>query len=474
MRSQKVWCSIVLAFTLSAAAYAKDWGDVLLEKGLITPQELEQTRKEIEESQHPEQKNEGKPAPPSTEAGQKAAIPSMSALLKQFELSTLIYGDWAYYTHSGYGPQFLTQINPPAGPNNGGFNSFDITRTYLNLVWRPSDRFLIRVTPNIYREISPSSQVPNSNESGTATNLSGNLGFRLKYGFLQVNDVLYKGQNIKFGQIENPLVPWEEDLYGYRFVNLVPLNYLAYSSTDLGIAATGPITLDGAIYGDYWFGIYNGSSFHSAEFDEKRSPQGRLSVYPFAKIPSLAGLGITGFGSYGYTDVAPDQTDLVIKRLAGLLHYNTRGFGIAFEFDATRNENNFNNFFSASGPLQTITVPDPASPGKTLTVTNPLFDYYNKTVLTSDAAGQGWAVFGHYDIGNTPFSLFGMWHRWYPNTHVPNDPLDFDRIVGGVAYRVNSWLRVAADSQNLVYLNHGPYVPTDTHAFFTNFEINYK
>ena len=97
--------------------------------------------------------------------------------------------------------------------------------------------------------------MPTSNELGTSTNLSGNLGFRLKYGFLQVNDVLYKDQNIKIGQIENPLVPWAEDLYGYRFVNLVPLNYLAYSSTDLGIAATGPIMIDGANYGDYWFGI---------------------------------------------------------------------------------------------------------------------------------------------------------------------------------------------------------------------------
>ena len=83
MRRGKVWSAVVLAVALSSgAAHAKDWGDILLEKGLITPQELEQTRKEIEESQHPEQKNEVQPVPPSTTTGQAPATPSTSGLLK--------------------------------------------------------------------------------------------------------------------------------------------------------------------------------------------------------------------------------------------------------------------------------------------------------------------------------------------------------------------------------------------------------
>jgi hypothetical protein len=405
------------------------------------------------------------PAPAEMAAAVEAALPSW---LKHFSLSTLIYMDWSYYMHTSWGPQFLTQINPP-GPGNNGFNSFDLTRSYLNFVWTPSDRFLVRITPNIYREVDTSGAVQNSQSSSVSTNVNGNLSFRLKYGYLQVNDVLYKGQNFKIGQIENPLIPWEEDLYGYRFVNLVPLNFFAYSSTDLGIAALGPIMINGAKYADYWFGVYNGSSFHAQEQNEERSPQGRLTIYPLAETPSLAGLGMTGFFSYGYNNVSPDINDQVIKRLAALGHYSGKGCGIAFEFDQTRNENNFSNFFSASGPTQTI--PDPTKPGST--IPNPFFVLYN-SILNPNAPGTGYAVFGHYDIPNTPFSLFGLWNRWYPNTNVDHDPLDSDRYVGGIAYKVNNWLRLAADSQNLVYFHSGAGVPPDIHAIFTNVEINYK
>src|SRR5690348_16756926 len=41
----------------------------------------------------------------------------------KFKVSTLFYGDWAFYEKTGFGPQFLTQINPP-GPGNDNFNSF--------------------------------------------------------------------------------------------------------------------------------------------------------------------------------------------------------------------------------------------------------------------------------------------------------------------------------------------------------------
>jgi len=388
--------------------------------------------------------------------------------LKHFKLGTLIYGDWAYYPKTGWGPQFLTQLNPP-GPGNDNFNSFDLTRTYLNLWWTPNDRYTIRLTPNIFREVGTPSAVKNSNRSSVGSNINGNLTFRLKYGWLQINNFLYQGQHIRIGQIENPLVPWEEDLYGFRFVNLVPLNFFAYSSTDLGIAAFGPFSLSGTKYGDYWFGLYNGSSFHAAEFNEKRSSQGRVTLYPFAKSPALAGLGFTGFGSYGYTNVAPDTRDRVVRRLAGLGHYTGQQWGLAFEFDQTYNNNTVANFFSGSGPLDQI--PNPATPSQS--IPNPTFQLYNK-ILNPKAIARGYSVFGHWDVGSTPFTLFGMWTRWYPNIEIPNDPLDSDRVIFGVAYRANSWLRVALDTQNFLYLHHGPQGQSDVHAVLANFEINYN
>ena len=414
-------------------------------------QRIEQLEQRPLVEAHPPSSSSG--ASPSVSANGDNALPEF---LKHFKLSTLIYGNWAYYPQTGWGPQFLTQINPP-GPGNDNFNSFDITRTYLNLLWTPSERYTIRITPNIFREVGTAGAFKNSGNSSVGSNLNGNLTFRLKYGWLQINDALYKGQNIRIGQIENPLVPWEEDLYGFRFVNLVPLNFFAYSSTDLGVAALGPIRIHDTKYGDYWLGLYNGSSFHVAEFNEKRSPQGRITLYPFAKTPALAGLGFTGFGSYGYTNVAPDTKDAVIRRFAGLVHYSSEHFGLAFEFDATRNNNSFGNFFSGSGPLDQT----------------PAQQLYG-SILNPKAQARGYTMFGHWDIGNTPLTLFGMWTRWYPNTDVSHDPLDSDRVIFGVAYRANSWLRVALDTQNFIYLHHRPEGQSDIHAIFVNFEINYN
>jgi hypothetical protein len=477
-------------------AAAKDLGDLLVEHGVISKEELEQLRHEAEQGQ-PGATPAPAATPPAaaapaapTPAVAAAATPSLDALvkneverqlpswMKHFRISTLLYMDWAYYFNTGYGPQLLTQITPP-GPGNDGFNSFDITRAYLNLFWTPSDRFLIRVTGNVFREIDTSGVVNTSQSSQVATNVNGNLTYRLKYGFLQINNIFqdlsllrdvpgFKDTNAKIGQIENPLIPWEEDLYGYRFVNLVPLNFLAYSSTDLGVAVMGPVTVDGVRYADYWLGYYNGSSFHSAEFNEFRSPQGRVSVYPLAAFPGFENLGLTYFMSYGYTNVAPDTPDSLIRRIAALAHYTNKYGGLAFEYDRTRNENTFGNFFTGAAPPQTI--PDPNNPGHT--IPNPLAQLYTN-ILNPTAIGQGYNVFGHLNLGDWPLSAFFMWQRWYPNLAYNPDPLDFNRLVGGVAWQAQSWMRLALDSQNIMYFHSGPTVPEDTHALFTNLEINY-
>jgi len=432
-------------------------------------EELERLQQRLEQlEQRSPVESHATSAAPTNPAPASISSSGWPDALQHFKLSTLIYGDWGYYPKTGWGPQFLTQLNPP-GPGNDQFNSFDLTRTYINLLWTPNERYTIRLTPNIFREVGVPSSFKNSRRSSVGSNLNGNLTFRLKYGWLQLNDVLYPGQHIRVGQLENPLIPWEEDLYGFRFVNLVPLNFFAYSSTDLGIAAFGPLRLNETKFGDYWFGLYNGSSFHTAELNEKRSPQGRVTLYPFAKVPELAGFGLTGFGSYGYTNVAPDTRERVVRRLAGLVHYTGEHAGLAFEFDDTLNNNTVANFFSGSGPLEQI--PDPTAPSKT--IPNPTLQLYS-SILNPKAIARGYSLFGHWDIPRTPFTLFGMWTRWYPNIHVPHNPLDSDRIVFGVAYRANSWLRVALDTQNFLYLHHGPSGQQDIHTVFANFEINYQ
>lgn len=45
----------------------------------------------------------------------------------KFRLGTLVYGDYRFYTHTGFQPQELTQITNP-GPGNNDWSSFEISR----------------------------------------------------------------------------------------------------------------------------------------------------------------------------------------------------------------------------------------------------------------------------------------------------------------------------------------------------------
>src|SRR5271154_5249684 len=50
---------------------------------------------------------------------------------KKISIGTLVYADYGYFTHTGFGPQFLTQQFWP-GPGNNSYSAFNITRTYLD------------------------------------------------------------------------------------------------------------------------------------------------------------------------------------------------------------------------------------------------------------------------------------------------------------------------------------------------------
>ena len=408
----------------------------------------------------------------------------------KFKVSTLFYGDWAYYEKTGFGPQFLTQINPP-GPGNDNFNSFDITRAYINLFFTPTDDLTFRVTPNIFRSVGGTSQ-----KSGTTgavgSNLDGNLSYRLKYAYIDWNTPFAKLEKyvpavaplsedkLTFGQQMNPLVDWEENLFAYRFVTLTPWNYLSLSSTFTGIAAKGPIKFDGLQYVDYDLGVYNNSNFHQTEQSETKTGMARVSVYPFGARSRFQGLGITGFYDYGFPNKTPDSGVVQhLSRLAALLHYTADSWSVAGEYDRGRNAFGSGNLFSGSGPEDQFGL------GKTDFAP---FDTMVKAILdTKNTRQEGFDFFGHVDIPSTPFSLIGLYERFLPNTRVDKNPLDFQRYMIGVGYKANKYLRFALDLQELDYYHEQfdfpasfglksptkSAVPDGIRTVFLNVEFNY-
>jgi hypothetical protein len=432
----------------------------------------------------------------------------------KFRIGTLFYGDYRFYTLTGFQPQELENINNP-GPGNQDFNSFDITRTYVNLYFFPTKDWTFRFTPDIYKTNGcPSGDADCTNTYGNtaagsnseSSNLDGNLSLRLKYAYIQYqslwNDVpMLKGGTISAGALPNPFIPWEEDLYGYRFVNLVPWNYLGFSSSQLGIQAEGPVKLFGgeATYLDYGFGVYNNANFHTFEQTNTKEAMGRLSAYPFGADWRFQGLGLTGFYDYGWGNTTPDNDDIntALKatnahydRIAALVHFAQPLWTLAGEFDYGQNAVSLGNLFSGSGPSDAFGVPSgPAITGNTIldqrvtgapatgklscSTTNPCynaFDSYGPQTAVYRAILQngrernlGWDVFGHFNIPNTKLAVFGMWQWFMPNDNIGGkDPLDFQRYVVGVSYQFNEFLRFAIDSQNLSYYHDQLGIPVGT------------
>ncbi len=342
---------------------------------------------------------------------------------QKIKLGVTVYGDFVHYTDTGYGPQFLTQMNQEA-PGNAGYNAFNITRTYLNFFYTPTSSISFRVTPNINK------------------NSDGSRYYRMKYAYLQFNHP-FKGSKafgkdvIRIGSTMDPLIDWEEGFYGYRFVNLVPWNYLSLSSTYLGAEMNGPVMHKGKEYLDYQFGVFNDTSFHHVEHSDTKSFMERLTFYPTGTRKDRTGFGVTEFNSSGYNNKTPSTKNAYVDifALIGFYQSHNKKYEIAGEYDYGQNAFSTGNLFSGVGPS--------SGPVKDL----------SSAVLSGTTHQKGFDFFGHAALDRTgKFKLFGMFQNFQPNTDLPGtDPYDFNRTVGGISWTYNKYLTFAFDDQNLTY-----------------------
>ena len=391
----------------------------------------------------------------------------------------------------------MTQLTNP-GPGNNNYNSFDITRTYLNFFFFPTKDWTLRITPNMYKTIG-SSNIKIGQTTGFGSNLDGNLGVRIKYASLVYSGLwdhvpMLKGGTVSIGEIPNPLVDWEEQLYGFRYVNLTPWNFLSLSSTQVGVSMQGPVKFGDKMYFDYDIGAFDNASFHAFEQTDTKQFMVRGSVYPFGANWRYDGLGITGFYNYGYGNTAPDTADLPatlkggdahIQRIAALVHYTAYNWGLAGEFDSGSNAFQASNLWSGSGPADAFGFPTGKAitsgtfagntcgngtttivGGKLILPCYPLFNTFGPqsaaqmAILNNgQAQQQGFDFFGHFHIPETPVTLFGMFQWLTPNTQFAKNPLDFYRWIFGLSYQYNEYLRFAIDSQNLSFYHSQQAIP---------------
>jgi hypothetical protein len=224
-------------------------------------------------------------------------------------IGAVIFYDWT---------RTLEPKTTDAAGNAVSLNSFNVTRTYINVTGNISHRIAFRITPDITRETF----------AGPAT--SGSLVFRLKYGYAQFNlddwTKSWKQTFVRLGQQQTLYIDAQEGVYRYRFQGTVFAERDGgMSSADAG--ATFHTNIPNG-YGDVHVGWFNGEGYNKAEVNDQKSFQGRVTIRPMPGGSLAAkGLRITGFWLNDHGVKGAERS-----RAIGSIWYEHRRFNAGFDY----------------------------------------------------------------------------------------------------------------------------------------------
>lgn len=246
---------------------------------------------------------EASPAPSPTATPTEKKKPEVTTGATKLKVGGVLWANYAYDLTEG----------------RDGLNGFDVGRAYVNVEPSWGDKLSARITPDLVRETAPVL----SGTAGTLTpgNTTGNLTFRVKYAYLTYTPA--KDSFVRLGMIPTMYTPFEEDLWGYRFVAQTATDtFYGMSSSDFGLSA-GVKLLGGRL--DVATAVVNGESYTRPERDKYKEWQTRATVQI---LPSKAG-GLKATGYYSIGGRGPDSDKV---RGVGLLSYQHDVFTVAAEY----------------------------------------------------------------------------------------------------------------------------------------------
>ncbi|HMH82837.1 MAG TPA: hypothetical protein VK531_08210 [Gemmatimonadales bacterium] len=187
------------------------------------------------------------------------------------------------------------------------FNSFDVTRAYVNVLGKFSGGVGTRVTADIYR------------------NGDGSLGYRLKYAFATYTP---QGSPLTFkvGQIHTPWIDWEEALWDYRMQGQMAMERAGYvSASDVGVGVDGKWGPDKV---NFQLTVVNGEFYRSPEVGQGKDVMARVSVRLLDTDDSsrVGGLRVTGYAGYGRAAGNAQR-----NRYLGMVSYRSKHLSLAGE-----------------------------------------------------------------------------------------------------------------------------------------------
>ena len=181
------------------------------------------------------------------------------------------------------------------------FNAFDITRGYLDVRARLTERIRARFTPDVRRFAD--------------ADLTERLGFALEYAYLEAQ--LSPRSAVAFGLHPTPWLEFEQSINRYRVQGPMFVERLGLIPGPSDIGASFRLTGGRT---DVHVGVYNGEGRGESELDSRKSVQGRATFRPYSAGEPLGGLRVSGFYSYGW--YAADRPRNVAIAMASYEHPN--------------------------------------------------------------------------------------------------------------------------------------------------------
>ena len=170
--------------------------------------------------------------------------------------------------------------------NRDGYNAFDVTRGYINITGELAKNIKFRLTPDL-RRVNDGS-------------LAGSETFRLKYGFVQFDNLTPRSW-LRLGLHQTPWLDFEESINRYRVQGTMfaERDGLIPGSGDFGVGYLAQLPSN---YGELNIGVYNGEGFAQAEATKHKSLQTRFTIRPRPGETAISGFRLSAFynaGSYG-------------------------------------------------------------------------------------------------------------------------------------------------------------------------------
>jgi hypothetical protein len=169
--------------------------------------------------------------------------------------------------------------------NRDNFNAFDITRGYINVFGDLAKNIKFRITPDVRRV--------------TDSSLAGSVALRIKYAFVEFDNLLTSNSWLRFGAHQTPWLDFEESINRYRAQGKMfsEREAIIPASADFGV---GYLTHFPSNRGELQVGVYNGEGYDASEVNKYKSVQGRVTLRPFPQHDRAKGLLLSAFYDLGW------------------------------------------------------------------------------------------------------------------------------------------------------------------------------